>query len=74
MPKNSISSRASQKEGMAKPRKTSTVTPRSSSEFCLQAERMPTGMAMSSVSVVGNSLRLKRAKLHKEKTDKNNLL
>ena len=31
-------------------------------------------MAMSSVSVVTNSLRLKRAKLHKEKTDKNNLL
>ena len=27
-------------------------------------------MAMSSVSVVTNSLRLKRANLHKEKTDK----
>ena len=50
MPKNIINSRASQKEGMAKPRKTSTVTLRSSKELRLQAESMPTGMAMIRVS------------------------
>ena len=38
----------------------------------VQSDPMIAGaaMAMSSVSVVGNSLRLKRAKLHKEKTSK----
>ena len=44
-----MSSRANQKEGMAKPRKTRTVTVRSSRELRRQAEIMPTGMAMARV-------------------------
>ena len=49
-PKCSMSSNASQKPGMAKPRKTRTVIPRSKNDPCFQAESTPTGMATSSVS------------------------
>ena len=49
IPNQSIRRSANQKEGMAKPRNTRTVTSLSQNEFCLQAEITPAGMAINSV-------------------------
>ena len=50
MPKNIMRMSASQKEGMANPMKTSTVSTRSANELRRTAEKTPTGTAMSRVS------------------------